>query len=216
METEENRLCKKVYNNARNYAEQKKVKNWPMRIRDVLLICDLVQWWEDNSCGNLSRRECKKMLISILFRLEREKWQKEIEKKPKLRLYRLFKQEYAPEPYVTVVTSRAHRSLLAKLRGGSAMLEIETGRYTGLPAEQRLCKLCKSDVGDEAHFILTCPALQDSRRCLFDYMSLRTPNFPHLPVEEMLCAVMVEAGQSRRVSSLLHHMFRVRQSLLYI
>ena len=156
------------------------------------------------------------MLISILFRLEREKWQKEVEKKPKLRLYRLFKQEYAPEPYVNVVTSRAHRSLLAKLRGGSAMLEIETGRYTGIPAEQRLCKLCKSDIGDEAHFILTCPALQDSRRCLFDYMSLRTPNFPHLSVEEMLCAVMVEAGHSKRVSSLLHHMFRARQSLLYI
>ena len=117
---------------------------------------------------------------------------------------------------MNVVTSRAHRSLLAKLRGGSAMLEIETGRYTGLPAEQRLCKLCKSDVGDEAHFILTCPALQDSRCCLFDYMSLRTPNFPHLSVEEMLRAVMVEAGHSRRVSSLLHHMFRVRQSLLYI
>ena len=96
------------------------------------------------------------------------------------------------------------------------MLEIETGRYTGIPAEQRLCKLCKSDVWDEAHFILTCPALQDSRICLFDYMSLRTPNFPLLSVEEMLRAVMVEAGQSKRVSSLLHHTFRARQSLLYI
>ena len=71
------------------------------------------------------------------------------------------------------------------------MLEIETGRYTGIPAEQRLCKLCKSDVGDEAYFIFTCPALQDSHRHLIDYMSLRMPNFPHLPVEEMLCAVMV-------------------------
>ena len=148
-------ICQEYKVYARNYAEQKKVKNWPMRVRDVLLICILVQWWEDNSCGNLSKRECKEMLISILFRLERENWQKEVEKKPKLRLYRLFKQEYAPEPYVNV-TSRAHRSLLAKLRGGSAMLEIETGRYTGIPAEQRLCKLCKSGVGDEAHFILTC------------------------------------------------------------
>ena len=74
------------------------------------------------------------MLISILFRLKRENWQKEVKKKPKLRLYRLFKQEYVPEPYANVVTSRAHRSLLAKLRGGSAMLEIETGRYTGIPS----------------------------------------------------------------------------------
>ena len=94
------------------------------------------------------------------------------------------------------------------------MLGIETGRYTGIPAEQRLCKLCKSDVWDEAHFILTCPALKDSHRHQFDYMSLRIPNFPHLSVEEMLCVVMVEASQSRRVSSLLHHTFRARQSLL--
>ena len=144
----ENRLCKKVYNIARNYAEQEKVKNWPMRVRGVLSICNLVQWWEDNSCGNLSKRECKEMLISILFRLN---WQKEVEKKPKLRLYRPFKREYVPEPYINVVTSRAHHSLLAKLRGGSAMLEIETGRYTGIPAEQRLCKLYKSDVGDEVY-----------------------------------------------------------------
>ena len=95
------------------------------------------------------------------------------------------------------------------------MLEIEMEKYAGIPAEQRLCKLYKSDVGDEAHFILTCPALQDNQRCLFDYMSLTTPNFPQLSVEEMLCLVMVEAGQSRRVSSLLHHMFRSRQSLFY-
>ena len=54
-------------------------------------------------------------------------------------------------------------------------------------------------------FIQTYPALQDNHRCLFDYRSLRTPNFPHLSVEEMLCAVMVDSGQSRRVFSLLHH-----------
>ena len=77
------------------------------------------------------------------------------------------------------------------------------GRYTGKPAEQ----LCKLDVGDKAHFILTCPALQDSHHHLFDYMSLRIPNFPLLSVEEMLCAVMVVASQSRRVSSLLHHSY---------
>ena len=61
-----------------------------------------------------------------------------------------------------VVTSRAHRAFLARLRGGSATLEIETRRYVGIPAEQRVCKLCQSGIGDEAHFILTCAALQES------------------------------------------------------
>ena len=35
-------------------------------------------------------------------------------------------------------------------------LEIETGRYVGIPAEQRMCKLCRGAVEDEVHFCITC------------------------------------------------------------
>ena len=58
-------------------------------------------------------------------------WQNELLSNLKLRMYSLFKCEYAPVSYINVVTCRAHRSFLAKLRRGSAPLEIETGRYVG-------------------------------------------------------------------------------------
>ena len=148
---EEDRLCKRIYKTARHFAVNNKVRNWTTRVKEVLSLCNLSQWWESDSCGNLSKTECKKMIVSVLFRLERDKWYKEVLSKPKLRTYRIFKQEYESEPYINVVTSRAHRAFLARLRGGSATLEIETGRYVGIPAEQRICKLCHSGIGDEAH-----------------------------------------------------------------
>ena len=42
---------------------------------------------------------------------------------------------------------------------GTVPLEIETGRYVGIPAEQRMCKLCRGAVEDEVHFCITCTTL---------------------------------------------------------
>ena len=91
------------------------------------------------------------MVSSILFRLERTEWWND---KPKLRTYKVFKTEYiiSEAYYINLITCRAHCSLLAKLRGGSATLEIETGRYVRTPVEHRTCKLCYTDVENEMHF----------------------------------------------------------------
>ena len=36
-------------------------------------------------------------------------------------------------------------------------MEVTTGRYNGVPREERLCKLCQSGlVEDELHFVLVC------------------------------------------------------------
>ena len=48
----------------------------------------------------------------------------------------MIKREFITERYTNTVLCRAHRSLLAKVRGGSAPLEIERGRYIGIPAAQ--------------------------------------------------------------------------------
>ena len=63
--------------------------------------------------------------------------------------------------------SRLHlqeRSLISQILLGCSSLEIETGRYTQVPRDQRLCGLCKSCVGSEYHLLITCKELDCVRR----------------------------------------------------
>ena len=95
------------------------------------------------------------MVSCCLFRCNGERCKAEITNKPKLRIYISFKETYEPEEYLESIRCKAHQSLLAWLREGTAPLEIETGRYVGLPPEQRIWKLCKSTVEDKVYFVLS-------------------------------------------------------------
>ena len=61
------------------------------------------------------------------------------------------------------VQSKDQRKLMAELRCGCAKLEVETGRWRGVAREDRICLLCKKEMGDERHFLISCEALQDER-----------------------------------------------------
>ena len=43
-------------------------------------------------------------------------------------------------------------------------LEIELGRHRGIPAENRLCKLCRREPETEEHFLLKCAKTNDIRQ----------------------------------------------------
>ena len=61
---------------------------------------------------------------------------------------------------------KRERFILCQFRTGVLPLHIETGRYTGLPADQRLYSLCTTkepDIEDEKHFLLNCDLYNDSR-----------------------------------------------------
>ena len=57
-----------------------------------------------------------------------------------------------------------YKKLICKLRLSSHCLCIETGRYKNVPLERRICSMCKSDVEDEYHFMLKCPAYNNLRK----------------------------------------------------
>ena len=112
-----------------------------------------------------------------MFRMVRKKWKEEVSKKAKLRTYITFKSSYEPEGYIDTVNCRAHRVLLAKLRGGTAPLKIEKGRYVGLVPEDRLCKLCSAEVEDEPHFCIRCNALEEEWQHLFQQVNKKFRKF---------------------------------------
>ena len=60
----------------------------------------------------------------------------------KLRTYKLFKENFQLEYYLTAVAAVRYRIALTRIRVSCHSLSIETGRYqkpTSLPINQRLC-----------------------------------------------------------------------------
>ena len=55
------------------------------------------------------------------------------------------------------IDCKRQRRMLWKLRGGTAKLRIETGRWCGLKRDEQICKMCdEGEVEDVEHFVLHC------------------------------------------------------------
>ena len=63
------------------------------------------------------------------------------------------------ESSCAVVKRKKERSMLVKLRGGTAPFQIEIGRWQGVDREERVCKDCQcQEVEDVCHWLIRCPA----------------------------------------------------------
>jgi hypothetical protein len=66
-------------------------------------------------------------------------------------------EEYGRAQYLDVVRERVRREALAQMRTGSHWGAEETGRWEGVPREQRICPHCLAGVEDVAHMLFVCP-----------------------------------------------------------
>ena len=85
----------------------------------------------------------------------------------KLRFYKTFKKEFSRESYLNTVTDFHLRKVITKFRCSDHLLEIEKGRHRKLNVEERICKVCLTDVESELHFIQKCPVYESIRRHIF-------------------------------------------------
>ena len=111
--------------------------------------------------------------------INKERFDIEIESKPKLRTYKLFKSDFSTEEYILKHRSKYERSILCQFRIGILPLNIETGRYKNikdnisgkmrnLRPDERICDLCDLNiVEDELHFLCVCPVYNDERQNLY-------------------------------------------------
>lgn len=126
-------------------------------------------------------------IIKETFDIYKKQWELEVLKKPKLRIYVQFKVCFSTEPYVNCNMKRRQRSLCAQLRAGVLPLEVEVGRYKGVPEEDRLCAVCDlSLVEDEFHFMFYCPLYNDLRNVLFEKIQCKNPDLFRLSEGDML------------------------------
>ena len=85
-------------------------------------------------------------------------WHYQLEISTKALNYKLFKNVFCFEEYLSILPYSASLQL-CKLRTSNHKLPIETGRYTNTPRGERTCTLCHQNLGDEFHFILECDSL---------------------------------------------------------
>ena len=134
-------------------------------------------------------------------------------KKPKLTLYEKLKISYSPEKYVTQNLSPNVRSCIAQFRLGVLPLHVETGRFSGKPKDQRVCKMCNSNVvEDELHFLFMCERYNDLRYTLYQKISKYYSDFKSLTLYEKLHLL---SEQPIILGNFIQKAFSKRQALLY-
>ena len=98
-----------------------------------------------------------------------------MEKKPKLRLYRILKFTLEREEYLDVVVDPQERRFMTDMRGGTNLLRVEMGRWKGEQLEDRTCIFCAMGVvEDEAHALLQCSTYYRGRYPLYVHIRNRT------------------------------------------
>ena len=133
---------------------------------------------------------------------------------PKLRTYKIFKEIYCTEFYVTSCLNRRQRSTMAKLRCGILPLEIETGRWRSAPVEERLCKLCNDDIENEIHFLFKCNRYTDRRKSFYLEVENKSPGFKNVTDQDKLNVIMSDSI-IRCTMKYLQDIWNIRTELMY-
>ena len=115
----------------------------------------------------MSSAEAKYMRKNCAWR---EVTAEELEKWPKLCvLQELVRRGF--EATCVGVKRKKIRRILTKLRGGTAELQVEVGRWRGLKREERKCTNCDGgEVEDVKHFLMRCKAWNREREGLVEKM----------------------------------------------
>lgn len=148
-----------------------KRNNWCAGIYECLQRYGLIRFWNYAFMDGQWFTQLK----NVIHAHEQLEWKKRMEMKDKLRTYRLMKTELVMEPYLA--SSDGERSVydLFKIRNGTNVLRVETGRFsyvgghrTHLELPLRKCLICASgQVEDEQHFMLHCSAYGTEREQCF-------------------------------------------------
>jgi hypothetical protein len=94
--------------------------------------------------------------------------------------YLFLKTNFRLEKYLTLVKKYEYRSSICKLRTSAHRRFIETGRYTNITRNERICKNCTNqEIKDETHFLTRCPKFNGGREMIFSIpYQLKLKNLP--------------------------------------
>lgn len=165
-----NPLLKEAYTLSKNL-DSEGVYSWFTYVKNILseLNLDIAQIQQntssDKKINNSFKVYIKTSSKNYFENLIHDKMQN-IDEKSKLYLYKNLKQNLRFEDYLRT-SNFTYRKLITKLRISDHNLNIEKGRHTNIPREQRLCLKCKT-LENEKHFILDCKLNMELRNNFFN------------------------------------------------
>ena len=199
---DDSRLTKQVFNYDYNVCKN----NWCSDVKQIFEQLNQTAVFHSKSTVNLA---ITKQMITAYYA---SKWSRDIQTVSKLKFYRLLKGEFTCENYVTLNLMKSERSTMCQLRSGILPLRIETGRYIGEPAEQRLCRFCpQNSVENETHFTLYCNLYDELRQNTFGEIITNT-QYTGLNDSEKLKVLF---NSTRKCAKFINKAYNLRRSVVY-
>ena len=168
----ENRLTRKCFMTDKLISSNKQ-RSWCYQIKTMLTNAGVTTVWEDNNNAELSSRyitDCVKNVLVLNFYNDLSS---RMENMSRLTMYKQLDLSNIPSVYCTI-RNRHFRSVIVKLRSNTIPVEMELGRYRGIPAENRLCSKCNSNsIEDDTHILFDCSFYLEDREqfinTIFEY-----------------------------------------------
>ena len=168
--------------------------------------------------ATLATKQFKTLIMERVKSTFRTNWHADLQVKPLLRSYRLYKREFTPEHYLDCITLPKYRVSIPKIRASSHDLEIERGRYTRpkIDPDHRLCAFC-FEIKNEDQFVTNCQINYAERQLLFTMISSKFPAFAQLNHHEKYIYLM--SCNDRQIltwlGNFLYKSFDIRNTKIY-
>jgi hypothetical protein len=149
---------------------------WSRRVKKLLDFCNIK--WDEINANQI--RNCKS-LLNAKYIASWESKRRSLGSSSKLELYSSIKENFGREGYLNLPNYKL-RNAITKLRTSAHNFPIETGRYSNIPREERICQLCMTGVGNESHYLLHCtnPTMLKVRNEVLSKLIGFDPDFANL------------------------------------
>ena len=148
---------------------------WYTEVANAINNCGLGYLLETPS-EHLDPRNIKAVLRDRVSAIECQDWHSTVTDSGACSTYKTFKSHLRFEKYLTTM-NRREAIVLCRYRCGNHKLPIITGRYNKVEKNERVCPLCNTKaIGDEPHYLFTCPAFMQERSMYIDARYLEPPN----------------------------------------
>lgn len=190
---------------------------WCSDMKTLFQQLNLGHLYDDQSMGQFSLHGLLQHAETELHQRDITQWGRELQRQPKLRTYRLFKDDYKCENYVTLLLPKSLRSFVAQLRCGVLPLRVETGRFRNLPVEDRLCIFCDlNEVETEIHFCFVCPLYSCIRILFYNSIYRLCPEFMAMDHTNKLKVMFTDKRLIMKSALFIQNCYMLRREKLYV